>query len=373
MKRFFSIDQNSHPLWDALPKLQALRRAGWRGTHFVEDIDVAFTRHGSGPAADPGLSVERERVFRGGASDWGAALFYTELLGRLPFDVRQLEPYTGWTTAALSRRLGTSVDELYDRYSLSDNWQLVGRSYAGDDGFHRVIGDLTLAEVEPFVSDLLARARRDVKTRFPERAAKQRADAWFDREEARLARLLSDGAPATLVDLYCAWMSAHLGDGVELSRTSALFGGMQADSPQLELLAAFLQDYDSLAGTYNAAIAESGVGLNPLNTKAGELPFFVVRHVGGQMVRASAAMVDGQLIAGRSTWPLGKSPRNVPLSLMRKDGVVCVAGKALLLVLQARMTEGISESDLLVSGVIKTPVENRQQVNRGPNSHCEKK
>ena len=107
----FSIDQNCHSLWDALPKLQAVARSGGTVRHFIEDIDVAFTAVGSSPVdsaghGDGSLRLAMERYYGSGGADWGAALFYSEFLGRLPVDVRQWDSLTGLTTAALARRLG---------------------------------------------------------------------------------------------------------------------------------------------------------------------------------------------------------------------------------------------------------------------------
>ena len=98
----FSIDQNCHSLWDALPKLQALAARGARVRHFVEDVDVAFTSLGSQGAAGP-LQWTRERFHPSGGQDWGAALFYSEFLGKLCVEIRDWEPLIGMKTAALAR------------------------------------------------------------------------------------------------------------------------------------------------------------------------------------------------------------------------------------------------------------------------------
>ena len=82
-----SIDQNSHSLWDTLPKLQVLAAAGVGVTHYVEDIDVAFTQLGKNRDGLR-LKMERERFYPSGGQDWGAGLFYTEFLGRLPVEPR---------------------------------------------------------------------------------------------------------------------------------------------------------------------------------------------------------------------------------------------------------------------------------------------
>jgi hypothetical protein len=165
----FSIDQNSHPLWDAVPKLHALRARGLDVCHFIEDIDVAFTEVGAALGGG-GLRLERERYYRGGGADWGAALFYHQFLGRLPVEVRDWEPLTGLSTKALASRLGRTLDDVYDEFSPSDNWQLIGPSYVGDGGHHRVIGDLTVAETAGFLREVLRTAKEDSLRAMPDAA-----------------------------------------------------------------------------------------------------------------------------------------------------------------------------------------------------------
>lgn len=333
---FLSIDQNSHTLWDTVPKLAALARHGWSGTHFVEDIDVAFTRRGA-QLEDSGLDLVRERYYRGGVSDWGATLFYTDVLGRQPLDLRQLEPYTGWKTAALARRLEISVDELYDLHSPSDNWQLVGTSYCGDAQHHRLIGDLSVAEVAPFVRDLLDHAQRDMESAFPERAARERTQTWCAREGRLVDDLLRTHAGGRLVDLYQAWVAVHAGPTVRVALTSDLLAGTGEDLPQHRLLAAFVTSYEEMAANYNTAIEDTGVGVSTLHTRKGELPFFVVLRRDGHLVRTGLFLRDGELVAGDAAWPLRAGKDRLPLESMREDGVMCIVGKALLLVLHARM------------------------------------
>ena len=334
MPDFLSIDQNSNTLWDTVPKLGALARHGWTGTHCLEDIDMAFTRRGIRPG-DPTLELLPERYYRGGVSDWGATLFYSDFLGRQPLDVTALEPFTGWTTAALTRRLGCSVDDLYDRHSPSDNWQLVGASYADDPRFHRVIGDLSVADLAPHVRQLLGHMESDLRERFPEQAARERVREWVSRERALVESLLGELAGAPLTELYRRWVSARVPGNVRLQLTSEVFSLANGRTPMLELLERFVADYESMASLYNEAVAEAGVGVHPLAVAKGELPFFVVARRDGRMVRTAATLRDGQVTAGDWQWPLADG--RLPLAKMVGDGVICLAGKALLLVLQVRL------------------------------------
>ena len=337
--RFLSIDQNSQPLWDTVPKLAALSAHGWAGTHCLEDVDVAFTRHGAGPG-ETGLELARECFFRGGVSDWGAALFYTDFLGRLPLDVRRLEAYTGWSTAALCRRLDLSVDELYARYSPSDNWQLVGSSYLEDPQQHRVIGDLQVEEVAPFVRQLLDHAHADMRRALPEPAPRRRTDRWFGQEIDFVENLLQRHAGGTMLDFYRAWLQRHVPADVQLSLTSTVLRPGAAGDAGNPILARFLTDYDTMADCYNRALEATGVGLSPLKTAAGELPYFLVLKRQGRLFRIAACCRDGALVGGAFAWPLGPPGASVPVAAMAADGVLCAAGKALVLVLQARLVAG---------------------------------
>lgn len=341
---FISIDQNTHVLWDTVPKLQALARHGLRGTHGIEDIDVAFTRQGAA-AGDETLALAPERYYRSGNSDWGAALFYTDFLGRNPLNIRVLEEYTGLPTATLARRLNLSVDALYDRYAGSDNWQLIGPSYAGDPLHHRVIGDLSVGEVAPHLRQLFGHAVRNLHQSFPEPAARWRVEAWAGAEGGRLETLLAALPPDTpLVDLYAAWARPQLPAEVALATTSARFAPDPA-SPALALLGQWLAHYDACVRLYDEAVTETACGLKPLHPGQGELPFFAVwRRPGatgrGTLTRTAVALVDGRLLCAGRDWPLSGNPPLPPLAQMQTDGLVCIVGKALLLVLQARLDPG---------------------------------
>ncbi len=361
---FISIDQNSHVLWDTVPKLQALARAGWTGVHCVEDVDVAFTRQG---AVAPGhdLELAPERMYRSGNSDWGAALFYSEFLGRNAVNVRLLEPHTGLSTVALAKRLGCTVDELYERYAASDNWQLIGTSYAGDPQHHRVIGDLSVAETAPYVRLLLGQARDNLIETFPEPAAQERIRTWYAAETARLDACLGTHVGGTLVDVYAAWTRCHVPDAVRLSRTSEFFAG-EAELPRHRLLPLFLQDYPRLAGLYNEAVRETDCGLKPLQIDKGELPFFAVwrraaadparsGRAAVEMVRTGLSLDGARLLAADRDWPLSGTPPGPPLAAMRDAGLVCVCGKALLLVLQARLMPGGAPLALPYNGSLYMP------------------
>ncbi len=332
--RFISIDQNSQPLWDPLPKLAAAASHGAAGVHYVEDVDVAFTRRGAA-VGDPRLELARECVYRDGQSDWGAALFYTEFLGRNPLDLREIEPFIGMSLSALARALKTDVDGLYARWSVSDNWQLVGSSYLGDKRVHRLLGDVTTREALPFIHALWQRARQDMAHAFADREAQTRLDGWFRAELDRLDHLAARLGDRSLAELYRRWMAAHLPEGTDVDLTSTLFQTGEAPTPGQRLLLEFIAGYDHLAPLYNAAVDESAVGVSRLNAKRGELPFFVIWRRNGHWVRTEAFLREGRVDAGLAVWD-ASDPGSI-WRQMRQDGVAALAGKALLLVLQARL------------------------------------
>ena len=351
-----SIDQNCHSLWDALPKLHAVRAAGRPITHCIEDIDVAFTALGAG-RDDAGLEIVRERYHRSGGQDWGAALFYSEFLGTLPTEVREFEPLTGMKTAALAKQTGRSVDDLYDAFSPGDNWQLIGPSYVGDRRHHRVIGDLGAAETAPFVMEILDRARADLHERFVDADSRERIDAWFDGETRQVEAILARRGDRLLVDVYRDWMRLHLGDDVPLDLTSDLFS-LSGDPRRHRLLDLFVRDYDRLSTLYNRAIEETGVGLRPLRRGDGELPFFATMRHEGHWVRV-AAQLDGDhvLVADRRV-PAGRDLDSLVAGL-RAAEVCCMAGKALVLVLQVREGEAAQPLALPFQGSVYMPAAHR--------------
>ena len=328
-----SIDQNCHTLWDVVPKLQAISRKGIAVTQYVEDIDVAFTSMGSDVHA-PTLRLERERYYRSGGADWGAALFYSEFLGRLPLDVRALEPYTGLKSDVLARQLGVSLDELYDRLSGGDNWQLIGPSYVGDRRHHRTIGDVSIKKVAPFVRQVLQLAQDDCRRCFPQEASRRRVDEWFARERARVEELLT-GDIAALDQLYFRWLEQCCsGCQVTIANASSLFG--PGDNCGDELLRLFLDDYSRLADLYNQAIEESRVGLRLLKKADGELPFFGAYEYQDHYVR-SQAFIDGPGVRFDDHAFSLNADGTVPYDQMRRSGFYALSPKAILLVLQVRM------------------------------------
>ncbi len=331
----FSIDQNCHSLWDTLPKLQALAAHGRHVTHFVEDVDVAFTALGAG-VDDSVLHLTRERFHRSGGQDWGAALFYSEFLGRLPAEIRHWEPFTGLKTSTLAKKLARDIDDLYDEFSPGDNWQLIGSSYIGDRDHHRVIGDLSVREIRCFLLDLFHIARDDMLRAFPEADAQQRLAAWFCAEEGRMAELLDEHADAGLADLYKAWLASYLDtDLVGLGVSSSLFA-LGADAARTALLEVFLTDYEQRAALYNDAIEETDGDLRPLAIEEGELPFFAIMDHQGHVVRCASYLRGDEILFGRQPIPLADG-RRLPIDAMAEAGIRALAGKALILVIQARL------------------------------------
>jgi hypothetical protein len=330
----FSIDQNCHSLWDVVPKLQALARRGVAVRHFVEDVDVAFTQMGAGPDGGE-LRLARERFYRSGGGDWGAAMFYADFLGAQPTEIREWERWTGMKTNVLARKLARSVDDLYNEFSPGGTWQLIGPSYVGDRNHHRVIGDLKVAEIAPLLRELLDKAAADMRACFPDADAQSRVEQMFHVEHSRAETLLADHAAGTLTELYAAWMSPYCPPPVELDAASSLFA-LDADPCRTALLEVFLRDYDAAAGLYNEAISSANVGLRTLRIRDGELPFFAVLDHDGHAVRTGVFLDEGNIRIGERTYPL-TADRRLPIDALQNAGVRSLAGKAALLVIQVRI------------------------------------
>jgi hypothetical protein len=335
-REFISIDQNGAAWWDVAPKLAALTSAGYGGTHYVEDVDTAFSRHGAA-VDDSALALAPEAYYRGGASDWGATLFYDDFLGRLPLELRTLEPFVGLTVAALAKRLQLSLDDLYAAFSGADNVQLVGTSYvAGDKYRHRVLGDVTGAEVAPFLRQMLQHVTQNIRATFP--AAHADFHRWLAAETAFL-----NGAEraATVADFYRDWLTRSLAvtasGAVPLRTTSHLFS-LTAAPERHALSHLFLRDYAQFAALYNGAVAACPTGVKPLEQKHGELPFFAVFRRAGRMFREQLFIAaSGGEIFTRTGEAWQVADGKLPVEKLSAAGVIAVVGKALLLVLQARL------------------------------------
>lgn len=356
MNAIYSIDQNCHSLWDVPPKLDALARRGWNVSHFIEDVDVAFTSMSAQARANE-LRLAPERFHRSGGSDWGAAVFYFQFLGRQPVELRDLEPFTGMKTVVLAKRLGRSVDDLYEEFSPSDNWQLIGPSYAGRPGYHRGIGDLSTAETGPFLRQLMDRAEADMLHSFPGTDSQQRIAGWFAGERALLAKLLGDCANGRLIDVYRRWLGEYLGERVQLELSSRLFA-CGASAEHTSLLEVFTRQYDLAAGLYNQAIEKTGVKLRPLAISRGELPFFASLSVDGHQVRTGVSLCDGRLVVGGRDFALGAGGA-LPTREMARAGITSLVGKAMLLVLQVRIGESGRPLALPYRGSLYMPAADR--------------
>ena len=350
-----SIDQNCHPLWDVVPKLHALARAGRPARHLVEDIDVAFTALGGSP--DDPLRMVRERFHHSGGQDWGAALFYSEFMGRLPLDLRDLEPYLGQKLSAVARRCGTSVEELYNAHSPSDNWQLIGPSYVTETT-HRVIGDLRVGETAPFLREMLDIARADMDRSFPAPDARKRTASWFQQQRAMLDDLLTRHEDAGLADLYDDWLTRSTGDAATVGRTSDRFAlHRQAEDPLVTL---FLGDYERAAELYNQALGDAHSSLHPLNVSKGELPLFATLEREGRRVRTEMALDGDTLHLAGETLALG-GDGSLPVDALAAAGVRAIAGKAVLLVLQVRTGPAAASLALPRQGSLYTPASHALQ------------
>jgi len=353
----FSIDQNCHPFWDALPKLHALAAHGHSVTHFVEDIDVAFTAMGAS-VEDAFLHVARERFYRSGGEDWGAALFYSEFLARQATEIRAWEPFTGMKTNTLARQLGRSVDDLYEEFSPGDTWQLIGPSYVGDREHHRVVGDLSVRETADFVREILLKAKEDMLRRFPQGDSQERLTDWFRSEEERVERLLKRYADARVVDLYRGWLGEHLSsERLTLALSSDLFA-VGADPARTALLEVFLKDYERAARLYAEALAEAGSDLHALEVSEGELPFFAVQEYEGHLVRTAVHLRDDAVVIGRRAFKLGEG-RGLPVAALAGAGIKALAAKAILLVAQARIGPAGQPLALPYRGSVYMPAAHR--------------
>ncbi|MCP4375525.1 MAG: hypothetical protein GY794_05035 [bacterium] len=355
--KLISIDQNCHTFWDVLPKLQALAHTGHAVCHYIEDIDVAFTSIGAQVNGDNQMHVARERFYRSGAADWGAAMFYFSFLGRQPVEIRQFEPFTGMKTNVLAGKLGCSVDDLYDRFSPGDNWQLIGPSYFQRRDLHRVVGDLEVSQTVGFLHEIIDIARNDMLNSFPCDDAHKRIEVWIANQRKVLSELLDTASEGSLVELYHQWLERYAQRPISLGLTSELFACGSSDD-QRALLEIFTSRYGQAASLYNDAITETQQPLRQLDIDRGELPFFATINHDGHMVRSGVALDGGQLQISDMQFDLLPGGR-IPVEKLRDAGIIALTGKAMVLVIQARIGPGGQALALPHRGSLYMPAANR--------------
>ena len=332
-----SIDQNSHVLWDTVPKLHALQSASLQATHYIEDIDVAFTMLGAKPD-QPDLKISLEKFYPTGGCDWGASLFYSDFLGRLPVEPRTWEPMLGCKLSAYAKRAGLSLDDLYRDHATGDNWMLIGSSFVADREHHRLLGDLSVREVEDYIWRFFDLAETDCLRVFCDPKAQQRTQSWFATEREKVKTIINKTRDAKIDDFYDVWMREYFTASqstIQIAKSAELFK-LQSGANGVKLLELFLQDYDRLAGLYNQAVREANLGLHELDTRTGELPFFVTLRHKGRYVRCDIKLSENKLLIANREVELGPD-RAVPLQKLADIGIECLIGKAILLVIQVRM------------------------------------
>ena len=351
-----SIDQNSNSLWDTIPKLHALIAQNLPIIHYVEDIDVAFTRVGSKKQSDNRPSLTPEQYYRNGNLDWGASLFYMSFLGRCPVNLRDLEKYTGKSTAAMARALDLTEDLLYSTYAVGDNQQLTGPSYLEPTHkAHRLLGDITRAEFEAPLQELLIHAETDLLNSFPEPEVQHRIKTWFNTESKLVDQLLDNNNYTSLGDLYQDWMNHHLPNNPSKKTSELLSSQSKAGEITFKLLQKITARYHLFVELYNTSIEETNLELTPINLKSGDLPFFAIYNHDGHLVRSPLRLNEESIEAGFMNWKVSESYQ----TFSSNENMTCLTGKALLLVILVRL-RGI-DNDLVLpyNGSLYTPAANK--------------
>ncbi len=366
--QFISIDQNSTPLWDTIPKLQALTRNDYAGLHCLEDVDVAFTRRGADELDSQELEVLPERFYRGGVSDWGATLFYSDFLGRTPVDPRKLEELTGLTLKALGKRLDTDVDGIYDRFNNSDNHQLVGSSYLKNQNQHRTVGDLKIHDVLPHLHALLDHAETDITERFPSKSARDRTTAWFSEQREWLRKTIENlGTNVPLTNLYTQWIcnllpskfnSQSSKPSLQTTTTSALFTPTP-ENANLAIFTTCIQNHAAFCDAYNTAIQTTGDQLTKLKPERGDLPFFAVWKQHNRMFRTECHLENGVFSTPVKDVNLDMARPLESIQKLQANGIVALVGKALVLVLQVRNLKSGAPLALPENGSLYMPTANQ--------------
>jgi hypothetical protein len=190
---------------------------------------------------------------------------------------------------------------------------------------------------------------------FPDANSQGRIADWFARQETFLEPILSASDQMSLVELYRRWLGLHLGSSVELGKSSQLFdlgNGAGRDA----LVELFLRRYEQAAQLYNQAVQHTQ--FRPLKLEQGELPFFAAMQYQGHQVRTPMSLRQGKLVLDELEIALGPDGR-LPVESLRRAGVCCLVGKAILMVMQVRLDPHGQELALPYRGSSYMPISYR--------------
>ena len=110
-------------------------------------------------------------------------------------------------------------------------------------------------------------------------------------------------------------------------------------------------------------MAETDVGVHPLDTDAGELPFYAITHHHEHLVRTGCHLEDGLLRIQGRTYRLGPEGQ-LPIDALHKAGIEGLVGKAIVLVTQVRAGDKGRPLALPHQGSPQTPVDGQRTTPR---------
>jgi hypothetical protein len=249
-----------------------------------------------------------------------------DFLGKVPLNLAKLSPYTGKKIATTAKALDYSLSELYDEFSVADNYQLTGSSYVhAHPEKHRLLGDLSTQQKKPFIQNLLDLAEEDILERFIDKDSQARTKQWFQKERQLLNQLWDHSNE--LSNFYQRWIQAH-DPKAQLKLTSHLFQEKKMAKLNFGLLKKIIKNYDLFREIYNQSIEESGVELSPLNH--GTLPFFATYREKGKLVRSEIKLAGEKLTIADFSFSKALTFEEL------FEKVDLLVGKALLLILTVR-------------------------------------
>jgi len=118
--------------------------------------------------------------------------------------------------------------------------------------------------------------------------------------------------------------------------TSEMFSLAPENEAIHALLVACLSNHEQFCAAYNAAIDATNEHLTRLKPEHGDIPFFAVWRQNERMFRTECRLVEDQFVTPVASVKINPTDPLPAIRELRRHGLVAIAGKALLLVLQVR-------------------------------------
>jgi len=328
---FCSGDQNCSPFWDTWPKVEFLAKSGHNLLQIIHDTDILYRGH----SRKNSYHIKWLHLKHDGSSYYSPNLFYYRFLGRHnPFPVDKLESYTGLKLSKISALLNLSIENLYEKFGAYDKLALLG----GDSkkNGYRIAAGIKLSETYQSFEEFLDLIEEDMHEFVVTTDQKDNLIDVLNIWRAEVQAINEKNPNITISELFSLWMQSKFTKNVTFVGCSDYFRVIPENKNRFTFFLDFVRGYHEYAECYNKALEINNSVISKLDIFKGELPFYVIRNIEGQLLRFPIFLENGNLVIQDQILNLPLVTWEDLLSWCEEMRVECLIGKAIPLMMQLR-------------------------------------